>query len=117
MQLLPSRGESPLGTSWGRLRKEEGGREGGKDGRREGSGPRSCDTAADGKQICRMRDSRQQAAHQGVPVQIATRVKKKLGALRVMKLMLAVRRFGKTFMLSSRSPEVVFVHLENSTLY
>lgn len=109
MQLLPSRGESPLSISWGRLRKEEGGR--------EGAGPRICDTAADGKQICRMRDSEHQAAHQGVPVQTATQVKKELGALKVMKLMLAVWRCRKALVLSSRSPEVVFVHLENATLY
>lgn len=65
VQLLPSRGENPLSTSWGRLRKEEG------------AGPRSCDTAADRKQICQMRGSEHQAAHQGVPVQIVTQVKKK----------------------------------------
>lgn len=53
----PSRGESPRGTSWGWLRKEEGGM---------GAGPGiRGDTAADGKQIFQLRDSEHQATHQG----------------------------------------------------
>lgn len=43
--------------------------------------------------------------------------KKKLGVLKVMKLILAVWRFRKSLVLSSRSPEVVSVHLENATFY
>lgn len=51
-------------------------------------------------------------------VQMVIRVKKKiLEESNVMKVMLAVWSCRKIVVLFSRSSEVVFVHLENATLY
>jgi len=101
--------------------RKRGGREGG-----SGAGPGiHCCSVADGKQRCQMRDSERQATHQrsmiirdqGAPLQVAVWVKNWLEGLKVMELMLAVRSCRKMLVLSSRSPEVVFVRLEKATLY